>query len=224
MPTKPADDPSRDYKELVRTGYDHCAEAYAAARSQDDADQLAHLLPLLPDGSSVLDLGCGAGIPIARKLAERHHVVGVDISEAMLRLARSAVPEARFVLGDILDVELDTGPFDAVVVMNVLFHLPSDQHARAIGRVWSWLRPGGYLLATLTEQAEASYTEDDFFGTEMYWSNLGWADYEEILRGIGFELVSERIVGPGYGRTPQTRDDRHPMTLVRKPVQLQCAA
>ena len=215
---KEAVDPALDYRELVRKGYDECAELYAAARRGDDSEQLSALLPLLPPGSSVLDLGCGAGIPIAQKLATQHVVTGVDASESMLRLARSAVPNARFVRGDILDVEFEKGAFDATVATFVLFHLPREAHGRVFERVWSWLRPGGYFLATLSEEAEAPYSEDDFFGTRMYWGNLGYEAYRRLLLDIGFEIIGERIIGHGYGRTAQVRDERHPMVLVRKPL------
>jgi SAM-dependent methyltransferase len=212
-----AKDPTVDYKELVRAGYDSCAESYAAARREDDSEQIACLLEVLPEGSSVLDLGCGAGIPIARKLSERHRVTGVDTSRAMLRLARANIPDARFIHSDILDVDLGDSSFDAVVAIFVLFHLPRQEHGRVFERVWSWLRPGGHFLVTLTEHAESPYIEHDFFGTDMYWSNLGLAEYKDLLTGLGFEIVQERIVGHGYGRTFVERDECHPMVLVRKP-------
>ncbi|MBN1461021.1 MAG: class I SAM-dependent methyltransferase [Armatimonadetes bacterium] len=212
-----ANDPSVDYRELVRAGYDSCADSYAAARCGDDSDQVAPLLEVLPDGSSVLDLGCGAGVPIARRLSERHSVTGVDTSEAMLRLARANVPDVRFIHGDIIDVELTESSFDAAVAIFVLFHLPREEHGYVFERVWSWLRPGGCFLVTLTEHAEAPYIEHDFFGTDMYWSNWALADYRSLLVGLGFEIVHERIVGHGYGRTSVERDERHPMLLVRKP-------
>jgi SAM-dependent methyltransferase len=207
-----------DYRNLVRNGYDKCAESYAAARRGDDSDQLNTLMPLLPHGSSVLDLGCGAGVPIARALAGWHNVTGVDASESMLRLARKAVPGARFLIGDILDVEFKAGSFDAAVLIFVLFHIPREQHGRVFERVRSWLRPGGYFLVTLSEDAEAPYTEDDFFGTRMYWSNLGYQEYRDLLQDLGFDLIGERIIGHGYGRKAQVRDERHPMVLARKPL------
>jgi SAM-dependent methyltransferase len=135
----------------------------------------------------------------------------------MLRLARRAVPEARFLIGDILEVEFKAGCFDAAVLIFVLFHLPREQHGRVFEQIWSWLRPGGYFLATLSEDAEAPYTEDDFFGTRMYWSNLGYGEYRDLLLGLGFKIIGERIIGHGYGRKAQFRDERHPMILARKP-------
>jgi cyclopropane fatty-acyl-phospholipid synthase-like methyltransferase len=213
---RPAYDPLIDYRDLVRRGYDACADAYAVARRQDDSDQLTPLLSVLADGSHVLDLGCGAGVPIASALSERHRVTGVDSSEKMLCMARAAVPTGHFILSDIMDVHFDAGSFDAAVVMFVLFHLPREEHSEVFKRVHSWLRRGGYFLATLSEHPEGPYTEDDFFGVEMFWSNLGWSDYEALLLDTGFEIVQGRIIGHGYGRKHKGRDERHPMVLARK--------
>jgi cyclopropane fatty-acyl-phospholipid synthase-like methyltransferase len=213
---RPARDPTIDYVELVRRGYDCCAEAYAAARRSDDCEQLAPLLRELPDGSDVLDLGCGAGVPIARALARRHRVTGVDFSRSMLALAQSAAPEARLICADISDVEFRPASFDAVVALFVLFHLPRQEHAGVFRRVWSWLRPGGLFLATLTESAAEPYTEDDFFGETMYWSNHGWTEYETLLQQAGFTILGGRIIGHGYGRTYRGPDERHPLVLARK--------
>ena len=213
---KAADDPTVDYRAMVRDGYQQCAEAYAAARRDDDSDQLAPLLGLLRAGSRVLDLGCGAGVPIAQTLAERHQVTGVDTSSMMLGMAGHAVPDGQFICDDISNVEFDAGSFDAVVAMFVLFHLPCEEHGEIFRRVSSWLRPGGYFLATLTESAEKPYTEDDFFGVPMYWSNLGWTDYEDLLEQAGMTILGGRIIGHGYGRKYRGRDERHPLVLARK--------
>jgi SAM-dependent methyltransferase len=206
-----------DYRELVREGYDRCAEAYAAARSGDDEDQLRPLLEILPAGTNVLDLGCGAGIPITRGLARLHDVTCVDASAKMLEMAREAVPAARFVQGDILAVDFEPDSFDAITSIHVLFHLPREEHGAVFAQVWKWLRPGGYFLATLSEEAEAPCTDDDFFGTRMYWSSLGYGEYEKLLLDLGFEITAGRIIGRGYGRAMEIRDERHPMILVRKP-------
>jgi ubiquinone/menaquinone biosynthesis C-methylase UbiE len=211
-------DPTVDYRELVREGYDRCAESYDAARREDDSDQLSTLLQLLPDGSNVLDLGCGAGVPIACRLAQCHSVTGVDASEKMLDLARVAVPDARFLRGDILEVEFEQNSFDAAVAIFVLFHLAREEHGTVFKRVWSWLRPGGYLLATLTEKAEGPYIRDDFFGTRMYWSYLRYEEYEKLLLDSGYRILGERIIGHGYGRKAVPCDELHPMVLAQKPL------
>jgi cyclopropane fatty-acyl-phospholipid synthase-like methyltransferase len=67
---QPANDPNVNYKELVQRSYDQCAKAYATARRKVNHPELALLTSRLPDGAHVLDIGCGAGVPIAQTLAK----------------------------------------------------------------------------------------------------------------------------------------------------------
>lgn len=209
--------PDIDPKRIVRDGYNACAGAYAPVRAADDADQITHLIDVLPEGSSVVDLGCGAGVPITRALSERYRVTAVDISEAMIRRAKSNVPGARFIHGDVVAMALADVAFDAAVAIFMLFHLPREEHGRLFERVWSWLRPGGYFLVSLTQDGEAECIKHDFFGTDMYWSKLSLAESMDLLEEVGFEIVCERIIEHGYGRQPLDRDEGNPMALVRKP-------
>jgi 2-polyprenyl-3-methyl-5-hydroxy-6-metoxy-1,4-benzoquinol methylase len=78
----------RQLRELVRRGYDSISHAYRGDTGESHADSqtsdtyrgwLAELGALLPTGSRVLDLGCGAGIPAARDLAAAGYLVtGVE--------------------------------------------------------------------------------------------------------------------------------------------------
>lgn len=82
-------------------------------------------------------------------------------------------------------------------------------------RIFQWLKPGGYLLATLTYFAEAAYTEDDFFGVRMYWSNYGLDDYKTILTGIGFNLLETTVAGHGYTAEQRAPSEQHPLILAQ---------
>ena len=168
---KAANNPRTDYRALVRMSYDRLGPAYAEARVGTDHPELEWLHSRLDDGSSVLDAGCGAGVPITRLLAKRFAVTGVDVSSEMIRLARANVPRAEFVQSDITSVDFDDATFDAVVAFFSLFHIPREEHPRLFRRIRDWLKPGGYLMCTLSLESETGYTEDDFFGAKMYWSN-----------------------------------------------------
>jgi len=134
----------------------------------------------------------------------------------MLDMSKVAVPDGRFICSDISDVRFGDASFDAVLAIFVLFHLPREEHAEIFRRVYSWLRPGGYFLATLTEFARPPYTKDDFFGMPMYWSCLGWDEYAERLQGVGFAILGGRIIGHSYGLNRKDPDKRNPMVLARK--------
>ena len=96
-------------KQTVRTGYDRLAATFLdwGARVEGDPRDrfVEEFAALLPVPGSVLDLGCGAGVPSTRRLAETFAVVGADISEVQIGLARRNVPGARFVCADVVDLE-----------------------------------------------------------------------------------------------------------------------
>ncbi|MGN9788947.1 class I SAM-dependent methyltransferase [Nonomuraea sp. ZG12] len=71
----------------------------------------------LPDRASVLDLGCGCGLPVARSLAAAgHEVMGVDISDVQIQRARRLVPAGTFRRADALTLDLPPASLDAVVL------------------------------------------------------------------------------------------------------------
>ncbi len=212
---RPANDPTIDYKALVQRGYDLCAAAYAEARRGEAHPELALLTRQLRPGATVLDIGCGAGIPIARTLAQQFHLTGVDISGEQIRLARMNVPEGNFIHGDIMAMTFPARHFDAVAAYYALFHLPRDEHPELLRRIYRWLKPWGHLLVTVTLFAEAPYTEEDFFGTTMYWSNYGLSDYQTMLTEIGFRLLETAVIEHGYTEATQAPTEQHPLIFAQ---------
>ena len=114
-------------------------------RVSEHADLLA-LLPDVKDGR-VLDLGCGAG-QLARYLATRGaaEVIGVDVSERMLELARAqwAHPRVSYQRMAIEEQAFAPGRFDLVVSVLALHYV--DDYRGLIGRIATWLTPGGVLV------------------------------------------------------------------------------
>ena len=83
-------------------------------------------------------------------------------------------------------------------------------------RIYDWLKPGGYLLCTLTRSSEEAYTEDHFFGVTMYWSNYGFEEYKEILTQVGFNFSETSVIGHGYTEAHQAPREDHPLVLAQK--------
>jgi SAM-dependent methyltransferase len=196
---------ARDPKEIVARGYDAIALRYAewAGRVVSPAlDWLRDLEARLPDGADVLELGCGRGVPGTRQLARRHRVTGVDISAVQIELARHHVPEASFVCGDALELEVAPGSFDAVVALYFFGHVPLDEQRELIGRIALWLRDGGLLLATFGAGEPGEEVDADWLGAPMYFASLGGGSYLPLLRELGFEPLREEVVvqqEPGHG-------------------------
>src|ERR671923_108704 len=91
-----------DYKTIVKAGYNAIAKQYLEGRTRDSEDVrlLGDFISKLPPNATVLDAGCGAGVPITQILSQRFDVIGVDFSEAQIELARKNVPQAEFLCQD----------------------------------------------------------------------------------------------------------------------------
>lgn len=213
---RPANDPNVDYRELVRRSYDACAAEYGSSRKSETGDEVRALVERLEDGASVLDIGCGAGVPISRTLSRRFRVTGVDVSSEMVKLARRNVPAGEFICQDVMSVDFADGSFDAVVAFYMIFHLPREEHESLFRKIRQWLKPGGYLLCTLSRQDDPAYTEDDFLGETMFWSNYALPRSLTTLEKVGFEVVEVGSTAAGWQVEDEAAREEHPLVLVRK--------
>ena len=173
-----------DPKLLVRDSYDRVSYAYrgdSLPRDRGYFRWLDVLTPYLQQGDTVLDLGCGCGVPIAQELAKFCHVTGIDISPVQVERARKLVPNGTFECRDMAAAEFDDGRFAAIVSLFAIIHLPVLEHRPLLARTFSWLRPRGYLLVSLGHSAWTGY-EDDWHGAPMYWSHAGRTDFSLLAQ------------------------------------------
>ena len=182
---------------LVGAGYDAMGEAFAAWRDRIVGDPrhwwAEQLASRLVDGADVLELGCGSGVPVTRRLAERYRVTGVDISPKQVERARAAVPGAEFVVGDFTALEFTAASFDAVASFYVFNHVPRDLLAPTFARIRRWLRPGGYLLTALGVTDNPGWY-GVFVGGASYFSSFPPEVNRLLLHDGGFDLLLDEIV------------------------------
>jgi len=177
--------------------YDAIAEHFNELRTTlqpKEEEYLALLLDPLPDGSTILDLGCGTGRPIAAHIVSRgHHVMGVDGSAALLALARAQLPEQPWIHALIEEVEF-AETFAAVVCWDSLFHLPRAMHAPIIGKIHRWLVPGGRLMISSggNVAGEEGFT-DTMFGHTFYYDSLTPQGLTAVLEETGFEILRSEM-------------------------------
>lgn len=155
--------------QVVASGYGLVSNACQDDRGTRGAELsrawVGRLAVVTPPGARVLDLGCGAGVPVARDLAERFEVVGVDVSPVQIARANRLVPGATFRCADMAELTFLQECFRAVVCLYVIIHVPVGQQRALLERVASWLVPGGHLLITVGDTAWTG-TEDDGLGVE----------------------------------------------------------
>jgi SAM-dependent methyltransferase len=196
---------AREPKEIVARGYDVIALRYAEWAGQIESPVIEWVRDLdgrLDEGADVLELGCGRGVPATRELARRHRVTGVDISAVQVELARHHVPEASFVHGDAMELDVAPASLDAVVALFVFGHVPVEEQSGLIARIGGWLRAGGFFLGTFAAGDGGEEIDADWLGAPMFFASLGSEAYGPLLREAGLEPVRDEVVvqhEPGHG-------------------------
>jgi SAM-dependent methyltransferase len=196
---------AREPKEIVARGYDAIALRYAEWAGQVDSPVMGWVRDLdarLDDRADVLELGCGRGVPATRELARRHCVTGVDISAVQIELARHHVPEASFIHGDAMELEIAPASVDAVVALFVFGHVPVEEQPGLIARIGLWLRDGGFFLGTFGAGEAGEEVDADWLGAPMFFASLGREAYLPRLRDAGLEPVRDEVLvqhEPGHG-------------------------
>jgi SAM-dependent methyltransferase len=139
--------------------YSTFAEHFAASRSVSDP-ALTSILPYLPHRARVLDVGCGNGRLALLLDRERpgSAYVGVDVVPELVDEARAQTdrPSRTEVTFRVLDITgpswteaLPGAPFDCVVALAVLHHLPSfDLRARVLRGIGALLEPDGHVIVS----------------------------------------------------------------------------
>jgi cyclopropane fatty-acyl-phospholipid synthase-like methyltransferase len=142
----------------------------------------------LPDGSRVLDVGCGNGIPATREIAAKHRAIGVDISPAQVALARSNVPNATFHCADAREIEFSAGSFDAIVALYLIDNVPREDYPTLFRKLAGWLRPGGRILLS-AEPGDDPGRIYEWLGVPMFINTLPAEEIAALLGQASLHVV-----------------------------------
>lgn len=176
------------------------APLYLAERNRlRSGKYVQKLLQYLPKNSSVLDLGCGAGVPVDDILLKAGcSVTGIDISDKQIELARKHCPKASYLVADINDLKSGDYSVRAIVCFYTLFHTPRMKHEELIKVMASFLPRGGMLLISMGDRAFEG--EHKLFGEIMWSSQWGTAKNKEMVVDAGFRVIIDEIDASGGER------------------------
>jgi predicted TPR repeat methyltransferase len=126
-----------------------------------------------------LDIGCGSGGRMMRLLVQHGFgIVGLDISESMLTLAKQKHPEFIFHHADICTWQTQE-QFQCIIAWDSIFHVPYDQQEQVLIKLCSMLVKDGILLFTCGD--DIGYHLSEWQDMTFYYSSLGINRTLEIL-------------------------------------------
>ncbi len=189
---KPPENP-RPVDEATVAFYNSNATAYSAWTQKDRNTRFRdRMIRRLPEGGSILDLGCGAGWDSAAFVTAGFRVVAVDASSGLAR-------EAGQIAG--LDVRVmsfdqirDVDAFDGIWASFSLQHVPRDGLPKVIGNAARALKTNGWMYIGVQKGTE---TRRDSLG--RLYCHYRADELEGMLSAAGFgAFTSEVTVGTGY--------------------------
>ncbi|MGE0765424.1 MAG: class I SAM-dependent methyltransferase [Hyphomicrobiaceae bacterium] len=179
--------------------YDRHAEAWDRLRSRKLAESawLDRFTENLRTEASILDIGCGAGEPIAAGLASRgYRITGVDSSPAMIAKARERMPAQSWLVADMRRLMLGQR-FDGLLAWDSFFHLTRDDQ-RAMFPIFAAHAATECSLMFTSGPADGEAV-GSFEGEPLYHASLAPEEYRSLLGAAGFSVVGHAAEDPTCG-------------------------
>jgi ubiquinone/menaquinone biosynthesis C-methylase UbiE len=162
--------------------------------------------------SLICDAGCGPSAHIGRYLFEKGiKVVGVDISEKCIELAKLINPEMKFECADIHSMPFDDNSFNGLISYYSIINTPKIYIPKIFSEFRRALKPDGYLLVSVKAGTTEGYI-DDLLGIKTkiysslftkeeivsYFNDASFTlEFVDKRNPYDFEICNERIFAIG---------------------------
>ena len=145
----------------------------------------------LPNGSRIIDLGCGMAEPMAAHLIRQgYQITGIDSAPEMIARCKTRFPKQVWTIGDMRAFPIDRA-FDGILAWDSFFHLSADDQKLMFPRFRELSNPGAPLLFN----AGPRYGEATnlLWGDTLYHFSLSADEYRQLLNENGFALIDFRL-------------------------------
>jgi len=179
--------------------YERHAGAWDSQRSGTrlEASWIERFVARLPPGAAILDIGCGAGAPIATHLdGLGFSITGVDSSPAMIARARERMPRQTWHVADMRELSLGRR-FDGMLAWDSFFHLTREDQ-RAMFRVFG-AHAGPRCALMFTSGPSDGEAIGALEGEPLYHASLDPDVYRALLRDEDFEVLDFIANDPDCG-------------------------
>ncbi|MFT4055321.1 MAG: class I SAM-dependent methyltransferase [Novosphingobium sp.] len=169
-------------------GWEAVADRFIEIRSDVGAELIrSWARSNLPPSGSILDIGCGSGIPIARALVDGGFIVfGIDASISLVAAFRRNLPNMAVACEPAQDSAFFDRRFAGAVAIGLIFLLDAGDQQRLLRKVAAALESGGRFL--FSAPLEVCEWQDTLTGRAS--RSLGLAKYAAQLENVGMVLVN----------------------------------
>jgi trans-aconitate methyltransferase len=179
--------------------YERHALAFDGLRGRNlfEKPWLDRFKALVAPRGDILDLGCGAGEPIAASLIRGgFRVTGVDASETLIGLCRQRFPDRSWFVADMRQFSLPAR-YDGILAWHSFFHLNQNDQRAMFPRFATLAASGAALMFTAGHFDGVAMGE--FAGEPLYHASLSSDEYTALLSENGFAVVAQVSQDPRCG-------------------------
>lgn len=161
---------------------------------------------LLPKNATILDAGCGPGRDCEYFVKQGLKVVGVDLSDKLLDIAKQRVPQASFVKQDLRALDFSPSSFDGIWACASLLHLHRAEVPQVLENFFRLLKPSGVLFVMVKEgSGEADVKESLSSNMVRHFTYFTLTELKKLLENSRF-TVEEIYTWNEELRRPGRRD------------------
>ncbi|HVF69596.1 MAG TPA: class I SAM-dependent methyltransferase [Xanthomonadales bacterium] len=179
-----------DVKKIVET-YNKTAEHYAKSRQgKEPKEELAKFIKLVKPHGKVLDVGCAAGRDSRILKDAGFDVTGMDLSEELLKIAKTQNPDVEFILTDMRILPFGKNFFDGIWACAVLHHLDKAEMASTVQEFKRVLKTNGILfIKTKMGKGVLKTQEEMILNEEREFNLMEEEELDQMLTVDGFEKI-----------------------------------
>lgn len=181
-----------DKNQLAVGTYNKIAQIYTNQYFLDSSDHhfLDKFSSMLPQNAKVLDVGCGPGQHVKYLSEKGYDVIGIDLSEKMVEIAKNKVPNTKFEVMDMKSLTFDNDTFDGIICMYSLIHIPTLDIVPTLKGFSKVLKPKGKLMILAQKGDPDKITQEPLKINELMFVNFFTQErLKSMLRNSLFEIV-----------------------------------
>ncbi len=174
--------------------YNKFAKVYAKrVANSAPIEALNQFTQHIEPGGLILDAGCGSGRDSRLLTERRFNVIGVDLSEELLKIAQQTNPKTQFICADIKELPFKDNYFDGVWCSAVLLHLETIEDVKkALKEMYRVLKPGGIIFIGVKKQLgknKTEYVKDKDTREPRFFRYFTKKEIEDLLKEVGFRVL-----------------------------------
>ena len=160
----------------------------------------------LTKNASVLDFGCGPGLPITKELVKRgFKVTAIDISDTMIKVAEKNVPEAKYFRVSMTDINFEN-EFDGIFSGYTMLCLDPNNFEIAAKKAVKSLKRGGFFFLALNEPPSEGHDDaenyTEIMGQKMYSRPYTENEIRAVFSKLNMKILKverETVTSEAYG-------------------------